>query len=211
MTNDEVEVLMRAVKHVVVDAVERATAPLIARLAALEARPIVPGRDGRDGHAGPPGPPGARGDAGERGERGAPGPPGPDGVRGLPGVDGHDGKDGHDSVVTVESLRVELDGARDLVFRSAAGVELGRIAHAIPHYCGVFEIATAYVPGDCVTFGGSVWMNRTACTGVRPSEQSAESPRCWTLCVKRGQDGKAGPPGPEGPRGKDAPTAGRSW
>jgi len=204
MTDEELDTVIAAVADGVRDAIARATAPLLARLAALEARPVVHGRDGRDGLAGPAGPAGERGPAGDKGDRGE---PGPKGERGLAGDDGAPGAPGRDGVVTLEALRVEAEGPREIVFRTAAGVELGRIVHAIPVYRGTFVPGAAYTPGDCVTYGGSQWINREADATTRPDEHTADGRRVWTLSVKRGRDGRTGPPGPEGPRGKEAPNA----
>ena len=55
---------------------EGIVAPLVQRIAALEARAPVPGPTGAPGPAGPVG------------------PPGPQGERGLDGAPGHDGKEG---------------------------------------------------------------------------------------------------------------------
>lgn len=76
--------------------VEGATAPLIAKLSALEARidGIPKGEKGDPGEKGEPGERGEKGEPGERGEDGAPGQDGKDGAPGAAGRDGIDGKDG---------------------------------------------------------------------------------------------------------------------
>ena len=80
------------VAQVVAFAVREATAPLLARIAALEARPLP--RDGRDGEKGLDGTPGANGRDGEKGEKGDKGDRGPEGQPGPQGVPGRDGRDG---------------------------------------------------------------------------------------------------------------------
>jgi hypothetical protein len=65
--------------------------PLSQRLASVEQRASVPGRDGRDGQ---PGLMGERGPAGERGEKGMDGAPGPAGAPGAPGAPGPEGPPG---------------------------------------------------------------------------------------------------------------------
>lgn len=56
-------------------------------------------------------------------------------------------------------------------------------------YLGVFaDDGRTYVPGDCVTFGGSMWIARET-TSARPDESPAGA-RVWTLCVKRGREGR---------------------
>ena len=51
-------------------------------------------------------------------------------------------------------------------------------------YCGVWEPERSYSVGDFVTQEGSMWHCEVPCTGVRPPAST------WTLCVKRGRDGK---------------------
>lgn len=71
--------------EIVREYVDRSNAPLLARIAELEARAPV---------AGPPGEQGPPGEAGRDGAPGAPGEPGQPGMDGQPGVDGKDGLDG---------------------------------------------------------------------------------------------------------------------
>jgi hypothetical protein len=52
-------------------------------------------------------------------------------------------------------------------------------------YRGVFAEGEQYAPGEIVTAGGSMWHCNEA-TGERPGEGA----KVWTLCVKRGRDGK---------------------
>jgi len=53
-------------------------------------------------------------------------------------------------------------------------------------YVGTWKAgAPVHVPGDCVTYDGSVWICK-ALTEGRPSEDFAS----WQLAVKRGQDGR---------------------
>lgn len=92
--------------EIVTTAIKAATAPMVARIVALEARAAVPGRDGRDGSPGvagekgmdgKPGLDGAPGRDGRDGTAGAIGEKGMDGLHGkdgLPGLDGRDGRDG---------------------------------------------------------------------------------------------------------------------
>jgi len=91
---------------IVREAIAQASAPLLTRIAELEAKVAVfevrapqPGRDGRDGL---PGPAGDRGPAGEKGldgalgQPGTPGPPGPPGEQGRTGEPGPAGLNGYD-------------------------------------------------------------------------------------------------------------------
>jgi integrin beta 3 len=82
----DLEKLAGVVTRSVQEFVSRAVEPLLARLKALEERPLP--SDGRDGVDGLPG------ENGRDGVDGLPGADGRDGVDGLPGADGKDGADG---------------------------------------------------------------------------------------------------------------------
>lgn len=106
------------------DYIGKALQPLVARVAAIEARTPErgekgergetgsPGERGEPGTKGDPGEPGPRGERGEKGESGAKGDPGPPGesIKGDKGEPGQDGKS-----VTPEdvlpTLKAELDAA----------------------------------------------------------------------------------------------------
>jgi len=100
MTPHELDLLSAATAKLVKSAVAESTAPLLARIMALEARGVVTGppgpagEKGVDGAAGAEGPAGPQGPSGERGESGAAGPMGPAGDKGLDGVHGQNGRDG---------------------------------------------------------------------------------------------------------------------
>jgi collagen type III alpha len=127
---------------VVVAAVRAATAPLLARCAALEHQ--IGALEARAAVPGPPGPQGERGEAGPKGDDGVgvPGPSGRDGVDGkdAPTVDvdalalrasaliptpkdGRDGVDGKDGLNGKDAPAVDLD---DVVRRAAALVPAGK-------------------------------------------------------------------------------------
>jgi len=100
MTPHELDLLSAATAKLVKSAVAESTAPLLARIMALESRGVVigpqgpageKGIDGADGTVGPAGP---QGPSGERGERGEVGPQGPAGDKGIDGLHGTHGKDG---------------------------------------------------------------------------------------------------------------------
>jgi hypothetical protein len=55
-------------------------------------------------------------------------------------------------------------------------------------YCGVYDQAKAYLPGNMVTHNGSIWHCASACEGQKPPGN------CWTLAVKHGRDGKDAKP-----------------
>jgi collagen type III alpha len=96
------------VAGVVAKAIDDATEPLLARIAALEQRikempaplpgrdglPGVPGRDGERGEKGLQGAEGPQGPSGPAGEPGPPGPPGPPGDQGVAGERGERGERG---------------------------------------------------------------------------------------------------------------------
>lgn len=100
MTDDDLVVLAKGMAPVITEIIEKSLGGITSRLAALEQRAMVPGRDGRDGMIGPPGPMGEKGLdgkdglAGRDGSDGQPGEPGPMGPAGADGRDGLDGKDG---------------------------------------------------------------------------------------------------------------------
>src|SRR3990172_6022035 len=185
------------------DGVREVCAPLLRRIAALEARTVeagppgppglagergLDGRDGRDGHDGT---------NGKDGRDGADGAPGPIGERGADGHDGTNGKDGFG----LEDFSVAYDGDRTLSFRFMRG-ELERcqiVTLPMVIYRGVFAEGQTYAVGDAVTAGGSVWIAKQA-TSAKPGLPSEES-RAWQLAVKKGRDGPMGPAGPLGPAG----------
>ncbi|MBL8576140.1 MAG: hypothetical protein JNK47_02855 [Mesorhizobium sp.] len=53
-------------------------------------------------------------------------------------------------------------------------------------YRGVWKHGEEYVPGNFVTDGGNMYHANAKSSGVRPTDDHI----AWTLCVKRGRDGK---------------------
>lgn len=105
---------MDVLAGVMAEAIKAATAPLIARIAVLEARPIIHGRDGRDG-VGLPGPAGEKGEKGDRGEPGKDAPPVDTDaivkavVTQIPTpTNGRDGKDADTAVI--EAMKAQIEG-----------------------------------------------------------------------------------------------------
>jgi hypothetical protein len=204
------------------------TAPLLARISALEAREPLHGRDGRDGAPGEKGLDGAAGRDGKdgatgpQGEPGQPGQTGPegtgrDGRDGLPGVPGAtglagekglDGKDGTDGLngkdgadgLGFEDLEVTYDGAREFAFVFRRGDRLKSYPFRVPIVldCGVYQAGRMYEKGDGVTFGGSFWIAQDA-TNAKPGDGVTP----WRLSVKVGREGKQGLQGERGLNGKD--------
>jgi hypothetical protein len=133
-----------AIADVVAGAVREATAPLLARIDALEKRELVlpekgePGERGADGEQGPAGevdmdavkalidaavaalPPA------ERGEKGEPGVDGPAGSNGADGAPGEPGRDGRDGVGLADVMR-DCDGNLVVVMTDGRTKSLGKI------------------------------------------------------------------------------------
>jgi hypothetical protein len=54
-------------------------------------------------------------------------------------------------------------------------------------YVGVWKASDEYKPGNVVTHSGSMWHANIVTKGVKPGDGNM-----FTLCVKRGRDGKSG-------------------
>jgi hypothetical protein len=151
----------------------------------------APGVDGKDGADGVDGKDGAPGERGPQGERGAVGEKGVDGKDGSPGRDGRDGtkgdpgRDGKDGISRKE---LEEEAARLLSRIEVQGRtwKLGdhEIRLPIPEYRGVWAQGE-YEAGDMVTWAGGIW-HANAATKDKPGDGET----AWTLCVKRGRDGR---------------------
>ena len=187
--------------------VRQVVAPLEGRIAALEARQPekgdpgekgeagLPGDRGIQGEPGPLGPPGPRGDCGLQGEIGPAGSPG---LRGERGEAGRDGRDASDLVLLhgyiseqvalkfAEACKAPMfasaDGGRTLTATFAGTVS--EIRTCIPLDAGVWKEGAAYVPGDTVTMGGSLFIAQQE-TIEKPGKSDH-----WRLAVKRGADGR---------------------
>lgn len=126
-------------------------------------------------------------------------------------VAGPAGRDGIDADEFQEELE---DGGRVLVRRA---IRAGQIVKEYRHqtqamlYRGVFREGQEYLPGDTVTFGGSLWHCNVP-TSEKPLDNAgAKGP--WTLAAKRGRDGKDGERGLLGPKGEkgDPGRDGGKW
>lgn len=165
---------LEALAGEVVLLMKAALTPMLARVTALEARPLVPGPPGIQGLTGEAGPIGANGSdgaPGRDGRDGLPGVPGATGEKGLAGADGHHGTDGiagKDGVNGTNGLDGK-DGAAGLSFE------------------GVHQDGKFYDVGHLVTWAGSSWHCNEPTT-TKPGDGS----KAWTLMVKRGRDGKDG-------------------
>lgn len=119
--------------------------------------------------------------------------------------DGRDGKDGANGRDAFQLEDIELSVADDdrtltLAFvREGARVERSiRLNH--PIYRGIWTDG-AYEKGDCVTFGGSLFIAK------RDTDSKPETDDSWQLAVKRGRDGRDGQKGEKGERGERGPAA----
>lgn len=144
----------------------------------------LPGSTGERGPAGEKGLPGERGEAGVPG---APGAPGSVGQKGETGARGDDGQDG----LGFDDIDVAFDGDRTFSLAFVRGDRRKVFgSFSIPSLIdrGVYKDGQTYHKGDCVSWGGSLFIAQGETTG-KP-EQSPD----WRLAVKRGRDGKDGKP-----------------
>jgi hypothetical protein len=170
------------------------------------------------GEKGDPGDPGAKGDPGD------PGQPGKDGIglagavidrdgnlivtladgstRELGPVVGKDGRDGVDGMAgekgdpgfSLEDFDSEIrDGGRTLVLSFVAGDTKHTVEHQLDTmiYRGAYKAEQEYLPGDTVSCGGQLWHCHVETTD-RPDGGS----EAWTLCSRRGRDGRDFDPAP---------------
>lgn len=196
MQREELEALAGEVALLI----KAALTPVLARMTALESRDVVPGPRGESGPTGPAGDLGPAGQngldgvAGRDGRDGLPGVPGATGEKGLNGIDGRHGtdgthgKDGADGL-GLEDLSVDFDGDRTVLFRFERGDLKKVFAVPLPFqkYQGAYQAGHTYVPGDTVTWAGSVWHCEEA-TIRKPGDGTD----AWKLAVKSGRDGRDG-------------------
>jgi hypothetical protein len=154
----------------------------------------APGRDGTDGINGKDGTNGRDGVDGRDGQPGVPGVPGRDGVNGERGEKGADGAAGRDG--TLEGVSIKAIDDRTFELQRADGSSLGRLVFPVPLYKGVYTAGAAYVKGDSVTYGGSLWIAREATT-----DKPGDGVTGWQLAVKAGREGREGKPGKDGTPG----------
>jgi hypothetical protein len=199
------ETFGKEVTGLVRDYLEREVAPLKAENEELKARiKVLEDR---------PMPEVIKGEPGEPGKDGAPGKDGKDGldatsflvdrdghliatlsdgaardlgqIIGKDGNDGAPGKDGRDGF-SLDDFDVERgsDGRTfTLKFEQGDTRHEYELTFPVPVYCGVYKEGDEYVPGDMVTWGGSLW-HCDAGTKDKPGTDG------WTLAVKKGRDGK---------------------
>lgn len=200
----DIESLAGMLAPIIAEEVSKAVSPLNAKIAELEAREPVAGPPGEKGDAGSPGEPGRDGANGQDGsdgrgvkdllidrdgnlvatmDDGSTKSLGP--VMGKDGSNGNDGQPGRDGF-SLDDFDVERgNDGRTFVLKFDRGDTRHEyeLTFPVPVYCGVFKEAAEYVPGDMVTWAGSLWHCDKATTD-RPGTDS------WTLAVKKGRDGK---------------------
>lgn len=188
--------------------VEREFAPLKAEVEDLRARiKALEDRPAPEVIKGDPGEPGQPGENGRDGRDGTDGKDAPGFVDVL--------KDGGELVLTLQDGRLLRTGIRDgekgadgkdgfsleafdvdrgtdgrtyiLKFDGGDTRHEYELTFPVPVYCGVFKEGDDYVPGDMVTWGGSLW-HCDAETKDKPGTDA------WTLAVKKGRDGKDAKP-----------------
>ena len=200
----DVDALSEMMAGIISEEVEKAVAPLNARIAELEKREPVAG------------PPGEKGDPGEPGEKGADGNDGRDGADGKNGADGSgiadllrdqdgnlvasftdgrlknlgpiqgkDGQNGRDGFELTDYDEWFEDDGRTLVRRFVVGEDFKEFRHqtVLPRYRGVFKQGDDYTRGDIATWGGSAWHCEKDTTDKPDSAD-------WSQMVKKGRDGK---------------------
>lgn len=114
-------------------------------------------------------------------------------VCGKDGLNGTAGKDGRDGF-SLENFDAELmkDG-RTVLLRFEQGERAFAVELGIPAmiYRGVYREDEEYAKGDTVTFGGSLWhCDAETVKGMKPDAIGEQ--KSWTLCAKKGRDGKDG-------------------
>lgn len=201
----DAKALADATADIVRSHVAQATAPLLRRIEALEARPL-PDR-GERGEPGPQGEPGRDGVGvrdgflqregvlilslsdgttrdlgvvvGKDGVDGRDGIDGKDGDKGEPGKDGRDGFD-------LESFDCVPTDERTIEMRFQQKDVLHTYELELPVLIdrGVYKAGEKYKRGDCVTWGGSLWIAQ------KETEAKPETDDSWRLAVKKGRDGK---------------------
>lgn len=107
---------------------------------------------------------------------------GKDGTNGVDGAPGNDGRDGF-SLNDFDVERGSDGRSYILKFEGEGTRHEYELTFPVPVYCGVFKEGEDYVPGDLVTWGGSLWH----CDLETKDKPGTES---WTLAVKKGRDGK---------------------
>ena len=199
----DIEKFAAAMAPVIRASIERATAPLLERIAELEAREIPVPLKGDRGEAGRDGADGKDGDSVsvddvermveskvsgwaldfERRAQGAL----ERAVDRIPRpADGKDGRDGVDGL-GFDDLSVDHDGERRIALKFTRAGICKEFAVELPVVLdrGVYKAEGEYQKGDAVTWGGSLWIAQKDGPESKPGEDWS-----WRLAVKKGRDGK---------------------
>ena len=91
-----------------------------------------------------------------------------------------------DGVAGVDIQRSEQRSFTLMVNRSSGARETKTFDVPVMIYQGVFKSGQEYIPGDTVTWGGSLW-HCDETTQDKPGENGSKG---WTLAAKRGRDGR---------------------
>lgn len=89
----------------------------------------------------------------------------------------------------VSGVDISMDGLRNFIVtvnRASGASEKKAFDVPVMVYRGVFKSGDEYLPGDTVTWGGSLWHCDTR-TQDKPGETGSSG---WTLAAKRGRDGR---------------------
>lgn len=107
-------------------------------------------------------------------------------VRGKDGCDGSDGKDGVPFGPDNLSMELLEDGRTvRMAFAKGQTEYVFNVPFPAMIYRGVYREDQAYQEGDVCTWGGSLW-HANKSTSSKPDAGD------WTMCVKKGRDGKDG-------------------
>lgn len=98
-------------------------------------------------------------------------------------VDGKDGEPG----LGFDDMSIEQTGERQATLKFVRGEQVKTFDLTVPAVIdrGVFKEGQAYMVGDAVTFGGSLWIAQKD-TGAKPDGPETG----WRLAVKKGRDGR---------------------
>lgn len=100
--------------------------------------------------------------------------------------DGVDGKDGRDGIDWSEFDAYLADDGRTIVVKMGRGETqiVKELKTSIPLFRGSWNASETYEKGDCVNWGGNMWIARET-VSERPTKSDA-----WQMAVRRGADAK---------------------
>lgn len=122
--------------------------------------------------------------------------------------DGANGLDG----LGFDDLEVLHDGERSFTFKFQQGDRVKEFSFVLPVliYRGIYDPTKEYARGDVTTWDGGMWHAN------EPTRRKPDQPgsKAWTLCVRRGKEGKSGLKGEKGDpgsRGEQGPPGPRVY